>query len=133
VVELWDNPDNLSEWQEGFISFEHLTGQAGKEGATARILFKMQGDKVMELIETISSNNLPEEFTGWYESKYTKNKMSNHFTSINSSTTRWDSEIHYTEMRGFMMKLFSKLRPSMFQKQTQKWMDNFKGFAESVV
>ena len=33
VIELFDNSENLKKWQEGLISFDHIEGEAGKEGA----------------------------------------------------------------------------------------------------
>jgi len=129
VVELFDNPDNMRHWQDGFISFEHYKGEPGQPGAESRIIYEING-REMELIETVLVNNLPDEMSGTYESKMTYNSMKNYFHELNPTKTRWDSEIEYTELRGFMMKIMGKLFPGMFKKQTQKWMDQFKVFAE---
>ena len=84
-----------------------------------------------ELVETIKHMNLPEEMTGTYESKPMNNTMHNTFTMVTDTVTRWDAEIHYTEMNGFVVKLMAKLFPNMFKKQAQKWFDQFKEFAEN--
>lgn len=132
VIELFDNPDNMKHWQDGFISFEHYKGKAGQPGAQSRIMYDINGRK-MELIETILVRNLPDEFSGSYESKMTLNTMKNYFHELSPTKTRWESEIEYTELRGFMVKMMGRFFPSMFKKQTQKWMDQFKAFAEKEV
>ena len=33
VVELFDNPDNMKHWQEGFVSLTHISGTPGEIGA----------------------------------------------------------------------------------------------------
>ena len=129
VIEIFNNPDNMKHWQDGFISFEHYKGEVGTPGAESKILYKING-REMELIETILVNSLPDEFSGTYESAHTFNYMRNYFKEIDLRKTRWESEIEYTELRGMMMKVMSWVAPNMFKKQTQKWMDQFKAFAE---
>ena len=130
VTRLWQNPDNLKEWQDGFISFTHIEGEAGKNGAKSRMLYMIRG-KEMELIETIIDNSLPNRFKGRYDHKHMSNTMENTFTALSENQTRWDAEIEYVLFNGFMIKLMAKLFPSMFKKQTQKWLDQFKVFAEA--
>ncbi len=48
------------------------------------------------------------------------NTMNNRFTSLSENQTRYDAEIEYIEMRGFMVKAITFLFPSMFKKQAQK-------------
>ena len=129
VVELFDNPDNLKEWQDGFVSFEHLSGTAGQPGAKSRIIYKM-GRREMELIETITVRDLPREFSGVYEHESMDNTMKNYFIELGPERTRLDAEVEYTEFRGFMVKIMAFLFPGMFKKQVQKWMNQFRDFAE---
>ena len=67
VVELFNSVENLKEWQDGFVSFEHLSGEPGEIGAKSKLVYLMN-NRDMELIQTILSNNLPDEFTGHYQS-----------------------------------------------------------------
>ncbi|NER12227.1 SRPBCC family protein [Leptobacterium flavescens] len=129
VIELFDNVDNLKEWQDGFQSYEHLEGEAGQPGAKSR-LFYVQGKRRIELIETIIVKNLPEEFSGKYEHTHMENTMANRFSSPEPGITRYETEIEYTRFIGFMPKLMAFLFPSMFKKQVQKWLDQFKIFVE---
>jgi len=126
VVELFDNPDNLLYWQDGFMSMEHLSGEPGKEGSKTRLNYKK-----LSLVETITENDLPESFHGSYEGNWGKNMMYNYFDKLSENKTQWRSELDYVEMNGFMMKLMKTIMPGMFRKQTQKWMDQFKAFAEN--
>ena len=42
VVELFDNPDNLGEWQENLQSITQLRGTQGEEGAESLLVFEEQ-------------------------------------------------------------------------------------------
>jgi len=65
VIELFDNPDNMKKWQPQLESFEHVSGESGKPGAKSKLKYKM-GKREVEMIETITVNNLPDEFSGTY-------------------------------------------------------------------
>ncbi|NQU48785.1 MAG: SRPBCC family protein [Planctomycetes bacterium] len=41
VIELFDNPDNMSCWQPGLVSYEHLSGDPGQVDAKAKLVYKM--------------------------------------------------------------------------------------------
>jgi len=129
VVHLFDNPDNLQHWQDGFISLKHSSGTPGKAGAQSTIRYDIRGKK-MDMLETVTKRNPPEEFHGTYEGDFGKNTMHNYFDVLGPESTRWRSELEYLEMNGFIMKTMAFLMPSIFKKQTQKWMDQFKAFAE---
>ena len=126
VIDLFENPDNLKEWQDDFISFKPVSGVPGEVGSKSKLIYKK-----LELIETIIRNELPEEFKANYEHKHMVNTMSCRFKEVDSNTTRLDQEIHYTKFNGFVIKLMAKLFPGMFKKQVQKWLNQFKAFAES--
>ena len=52
VIDLFDNPDNMRHWQEGFVSFEPLSGTPGQVGAKSRLKYIM-GKRDIEMVETI--------------------------------------------------------------------------------
>ena len=60
VIELFDNPDNMDKWMKGLQSFEPISGKPGQVGAKSRLKFKM-GKREIEMIETITVRNLPDE------------------------------------------------------------------------
>ena len=129
AVNLFDDPANLSEWQDGFVSYEHRSGTPGTPGAKTNFVYLM-GKKEMDLLETIVKKDLPDEFTAKYEHKHMVNTMTSSFTKIDALTTRYEATIEYLEFRGFIVKVMAFLAPKMFKKQTQKWFDQFKAFAE---
>lgn len=131
VIELFDSAENMKYWQDGFVSFEHLSGEAGEVGAKSRIMYDMNG-KEMELIETITVKNFPDEFSGTYVHKHMTNSMVNKFEWLAANKTRWTAEIEYTQLNGIMIKMMAFLMPGMFKKQTQKWLNQFKEFAEKT-
>jgi len=126
VIELFDNPDNMPKWQEGFVSFEPISGEPGEEGATAKLKYKM-GKREVEMIETITKRNLPEEFNGTYEAKNVYNVVNNVFVDQGENTT-WISDNEF-QFSGYM-KLIAFFMPGAFKKQSMKSMKDFKIFAE---
>ena len=129
VVKLFDNPNNLKEWQDGFVKIEHLSGNPGTTGAKSKITYK-NGGHTIELTETIQVKNLPAEQVGLYEHKHGSNTMTNRFTSIDANKTKWEVVIGNVKSIGLMPKLMAMLMPGLFKKQTQKWLNQFKAFAE---
>ena len=128
VIALFDDPDNLKEWQPGLLSFEHLEGEPGQAGAKSRLLYRM-GKRDTEMIETILTHDLPREFSGTYEANNVWNHMTNRFEIVDATTTRWISENEF-KAKGLFMKLMIALMPGAFKKQTRIFMQNFKAFAE---
>ena len=127
VVELFDNPDNMKNWMEDLQSFETISGTPGQEGAKAKLHFKM-GKREIEMVETITKRNLPEEFTGTYEAKGVFNIAKNSFIPIDDNRTKYVTEQEF-QFKGFM-KLMGAVMPGAFKKQTLKYMNAFKEFAE---
>lgn len=132
VIEFFDNPENMKHWQDGFVSYEHVSGNPGQVGAQTVIKYSMRG-RTFDLLETVTKRSLPEELHGTYEGSWGKNSMKNYFEELGSHETRWRAELEYTEIKSVMMKLMSFIMPGMFKKQTQKWLDQFKAFAEEKV
>jgi len=130
VIELFDNPDNMPKWQPGLISFEPLSGTPGQVGAKSRLRYKM-GSRDIEMIETITERNLPDVFSGTYETKGVWNEVINRFEEISPEKTLWVSDVTF-KFSG-MMKLMATAMPGAFKKESFKFMQNFKEFAESDV
>ncbi len=127
VVELFDNSDNMGKWMEGLQSFEHISGKPGQVGAKSRLKFKM-GKREIEMIETITVRNLPDEFSGTYEAKGVFNLVKNKFVALPGNKTKYVSEQEF-QFKGFM-KIIGFLMPAMFKKQSMKYLIDFKNFVE---
>ena len=128
VIQLFDNTENMYKWMEGLQSFEALEGTPGEVGAKSKMLFKT-GKREIEMVETITAKNLPQEFSATYEAGSVWNLVENHFEPKGENQTRYISvqEFRFT---GFM-KLMGMLMPGAFKKQTLSHMNAFKSFAES--
>ena len=59
------------------------------------------------------------------------NTQSSRFERIDENNTRYISEVEYTLFNGFIPNLMARFFPSVLRKQSQKWMDQFKIFAEN--
>jgi hypothetical protein len=130
VVALFDDPDNLVKWQRGLQSFEHLSGEPGQPGARSRLVFQT-GRRRLEMIETITRRDLPEAFDGTYDAKGVHNIVENRFAEVGPDRTRWSSH-NVFELRG-PMKLVGLVFAGAFRKQTRKYLEDFKAFAERGV
>ncbi len=131
VAALWADDNHFKEWQDGFQSIELLSGEANAVGAKSKII--IDGDQYIELIETIQLNNLPREKKALYVHKHMTNTQHTKFISKGEHQTEFISEVEYTQFNGFMIKMMAKLFPGKFKAMSQKWMDQFKAFAESQI
>ena len=128
VIDLFDNPDNLPKWQPGLQSFEQISGDFGEPGAKSRLVYDENG-RTIEMIETITVRDLPDELSFIYEAKGVHNVISNHFYAVGSEQTRWLLKTDF-QFSG-MMRLMALFMRGAFPKQTRKMMADFKAFAES--
>lgn len=129
VADFFANPAYLKEYQDGFKKKELVSGEMGKEGAVSKMFYKY-GKRDMELTETIMVNRLPDYFEANYHHIHMDNSMKCTFVPIDDNNTRYEYEFEYTRMSWVMPKLIAILFPSMYRKQGEKWMRQFKEFVE---
>ena len=86
------------------------------------------GKREIEMTETIEQRALPDLFSGVYEANGVWNLVENHCEDLPNGGTKWRID---TEFRcaGFM-RIMAFVIPGVFRKQTAKYMDLFKKFAE---
>jgi hypothetical protein len=125
-IELFDNPAKMPKWSPGLQTFEPISGTPGQPGAKSRLVYLM-GKRTIEMIETVTTRNLPDEFSGTYDANGVHNIVINHFHD-EGNATRWVLDTEFT-FKGFM-RLMAILMPGMFKKESMKHMMNFKKFAE---
>lgn len=129
VIELFDNTENLYKWQPGLRSFEHLSGEAGKEGCQSTMVYDgRKGDLVMT--ETITHRKLPEEFHGVYKAKGVYNEMYNYFSEPEAGITLWKT-VSVFRFKG-LMALMAPFMKKAFMDNTLLSMERFKVFAETA-
>jgi len=131
VIKKLDNMDNIKHWQRGLTSAEHLSGTPGEVGAKMKLSYQF-GKRKMELIETILKYDFPEEFHATYDANGMHNIQKNYFTETPEGKTKWVSESEFVPTN-FMMRMMTLLMPKMFKKQSQKYFDDFKNFAEKDI
>lgn len=129
VTEIFADPSTLKEYQDGFRKKVLIRGQLGEEGAVSKMYYA-QGKREMELTETIISNHLPDSFEAHYHHKHMDNTMKCTFVPLGDHQTRYDYEIVYTRINWLMPRLMAILFPSVYRKQVEKWMRQFKDFTE---
>ncbi len=128
VIELFRNPENNYHWMEGLQNMEQLSGNPLQTGSQARLTFKM-GKRIIVMTETVTASNLPEELIMVYEAKGVYNIHKSSFSSLETNKTKYTTEQEF-RFSGFM-KLIGLLMPGSFRKQSLKYLEDFKKFAES--
>jgi hypothetical protein len=129
-IKKMDAPENMKHWQRGLIAYEQLSQKPGQEGSRMSLSYQM-GKREMVMVETIIKRNLPEEMHTTYDAKGVHNIQKNYFREEDGKT-RWISESEF-QFSGFGMKLMGFLMPSAFKKQSLKYMEDFKNFAENGI
>lgn len=127
VIELFDDPKNLGHWQPNFVGFEHQSGVPGQPGAVSHLKYK-NGKHENILVETVTVRNLPHEFSGTYSMKGTTCAVKNYFKEVGPNQTLYSSESEWKF--GGMVKVLAFFMGSHFKKQSQRYIENFKSFAE---
>ncbi len=127
VIDLFDNQDNMMKWMKGLKSFENLSDKPGEVGSKMKMVFKM-GKHDIEMVETIKSKNLPNEMAMEYDAKGVWNAVRNSFVPLSDNKTLYKAE-HEFKFQGFM-KVMGFLMPGAFKKQSRKYLEDFKHFAE---
>ncbi|MDH5413588.1 MAG: SRPBCC family protein [Flavobacteriaceae bacterium] len=131
VIKKLDSTENIKHWQRGLISADHLSGKPGETGAKMNLKYKM-GKREMEMIETITKSNFPDEFHAHYDAKGVHNIQENFFEDTAEGHTKWISKSEF-QFEGFMMKMMGFLMPGAFKKQSMKYAVDFKNFAEKGI
>lgn len=129
VAELFVDPSNLKEYQDGFIRKQFVSGVENEVGAVSKMYYK-HGKNEMELVETITKNELPNSFEASYHHVHMDNTMKCNFVALDENRTQYEYEYEYTRINWVMPKLMAILFPSMYRKPVEKWLRQFKEFAE---
>ncbi|WP_411767982.1 SRPBCC family protein [Winogradskyella sp. A3E31] len=129
VIEKMDSVENMKHWQAGLVSTEHLSGTPGEFGAKMKLTYDF-GKRKMELVETITKRNFPEEFHATYNAKGMHNIQQNYFEEVSDQQTKWVSKSEFLPTN-FFMRIMLMVMPSAFKKQSLKYMTDFKNFVEN--
>ncbi len=128
VIDLFDNTENLQQWQPGLKIFTHLEGEEREEGTRSELIYEgRKGDLVMT--EIITTKRLPEQIHMTYRSRGLYNEVENWFTEKEPGITLWRTE-NFFRFRGVMMLMVPFMKQA-FIHNTILNMDRFKLFAEN--
>lgn len=130
-VEKLDNAENMKHWQQGLVDYRFLSGEPGKEGSQMELKYNM-GKREMTMVETVIKSDFPNEFHATYAVENVHNIQKNHFVDMDGQRTKWVSENEF-QFSGFFMKAMGFLMPGAFKKQSLKYMQDFKAFAEEGI
>lgn len=127
VIKKLEDPSLYKHWQRGFISYKHLSGLQGQVGSRSQLKYKMEKREIV-MIETILKKVPPKKFHSSYEAPGVYSIQNNYFEQEQENKTHWiaDSEFQFS---GFM-KLIGTFMPGSFKKQSLKFMQDFKSYAE---
>lgn len=130
VIDMFLNTENLAKWQPSLVAFEPIDGHETHEiGAKTRQLHKM-GRREVEMIQTITKYNYPDEFSATYEADGVWNLIENRFIEIGEQKTQW---VVVSEFKcSGLIRLMAVFTPGMFKRQTLTHMKQFKEFAENA-
>ncbi len=127
VIKLFDSTENLFKWQEGLLSFDHLEGKPGEEGASSQMVYESRKGKLV-MTETITRRDFPEAFSANYKAKGVYNEVNNYFTETTPGQTTWKM-INYFRFSG-LMALMAPFMKSAFASHTLLSMERFRTFAD---
>ena len=130
-IHKMDNVENMKHWQRGLKSAEHLSGVPGELGSKMKLHYDF-GNRKMDLIETVTKRNLPDEFHATYKAPGIQSIQYNYFEKVSEHQTRWVSKNEFMPLN-FAMRVMLFLMPKSFKKQTMTYMKDFKNFAENGV
>ena len=129
VIKKLDNIDNIKHWQRGLVSIEHMSGIPGQVGAKMKLSYKF-GKRQMDLIETITKRDFPDEFDATYETKDMFNYQQNIFKETPEGYTKWISHSEFIPS-SLILRIMAFLMPGAFKKQSKKYLEDFKDFVET--
>ena len=66
----------------------------------------------------------------FYHHRHMDNTMKCNFVPLDEGRTRYEYEFEYTRINWVIPKLMAILFPSVYRKQGEKWMRQFKEFVE---
>jgi hypothetical protein len=103
VWRAFDLPANLFKWQQGLVSFDHVSGTPGQVGSVSEMRYREGGHDV-KLVETVTTRREPEQMAGTYDSSHGRTSLNNHFAELSPERTLWtvEAEVQLSGMAKFM-------------------------------
>lgn len=127
VVRLFTAIEYFPEWQPDLQEYQTFRGTPLEEGAKTRLVYREAKNDTVKMVETILENNLPSNIKFKHSTDGVISYQNHIFSETEDGTLyRVDSEY---DVDG-LMKILNILSPNHFPKQTRRFMESFKEFAE---
>ena len=130
VWKMFDNPENMKNWQTSLINIETMSGITGQPGAITKLTYE-EGKRQFSLIERVTHREEPKRYDVVYENEFTDNPVKNIFVETDDNKTLWTVEAEF-KFKTFSMKLLGPLLKKRLVLRTQRDMDRFGEFVESL-
>jgi hypothetical protein len=129
VWRIFDNPENIKNWQTTLVKFETVSGTQGQPGAISKLTYG-EGKGEFSLMERVSHRAEPERFDVILENNFADNSVKNTFIMTNENETLWKMEVEY-KFKTLLMKIVGPFAKKNFVKRSEREMERFKGFMEN--
>ncbi|GAB3835097.1 SRPBCC family protein [Kribbella italica] len=138
VAQLLADPAEMPKWLRGLVLHEPQSGIHGRLGTKSRVVMQ-SGKRTIELTETITRRDpddlheIPQGTTVHFDREIVGAGMSSvvrdRLTETAPETTLWESDSEY-QFSSLLMRLMGLVMPSVFHKQSQQHLQDFKNYAE---
>lgn len=127
VVDLFTDPEARLKWVPDLLELEPLQGIPNQPGSQCRLVYR-QGDREIEVVETVLERELPERFTSAYSTAGMNSQMVSRFED-RGEHTRWYTDNTFNGTG--LLKVMPWIMPWIFKNRTLRLMQHFKDYAET--
>lgn len=129
VLKYFGDIKYLQDWQPDLKEIKMRKGEPNEEGSQVELKFYTNG-RFMHILETLVTNNLPQELIKVYAMEGVHQTLTSQFEEIGSNKTRWINHNKF-EFSGFLAAMASVMTES-FKMQSLKNINLFKHFVERM-
>lgn len=130
LVEVWavfDDPDELLEWQDSLVGYERVEGEPGEIGSVSRQIIERSGGET-DLTVTLVDRRPPEFSKSQYEGLRLPFTISNTFTAIDGGSTEWHAVL---DVRlNLMQKALGPVLKNSLEDLAEQNAENFRRYVE---
>ncbi|MDJ0657033.1 MAG: SRPBCC family protein [Xanthomonadales bacterium] len=118
VFAVYNNPERMGDWVEGFLGMENLSGQPNEVGSRWRLSFEHDRGGVMEVEEKVIAFRQDELFAFTADSDFATMDSRTRFEDAGNGTViRVDAEL---EGKGLIWRSMAVLSASMIRDRTER-------------
>jgi hypothetical protein len=126
---LFDNPNNIAQWQPEMQWLEVLEGKLGEVGCKSKVRFN-NPFMSLDMTETIVAKQKPHTYISTYQSDGVINTVTNTFEAIDDKHTKYTTQSQF-EFTNIFMQMGAMMIVGMFQSQSKKYLQSFKQFCDT--